>query len=257
MRLSDDRGIARSPATLRVAARLVVRHGVDRGLVAFRVADTHLHVVAASDRQTAGQLAHATEAALRQVLALPVAFEPARIRPIESPRHLLAAFRYVLRQETHHGTAFDREHDGSILPDLLGMRLIGAEPVVARVRTLLPRLCAGELLAWVGVEQLDAVATDFALVTDAAAAALALPSLAGQSHGAQAARLAAVHLFGHELSAAEIGSRLALTQRRVQALRSTPPQPELLSAARRQLQWRSALRQHDIDVIEPLASGPP
>ena len=39
MRRMDDRGIAREPGALRCAARILLQHGRERGLAAFRVAD--------------------------------------------------------------------------------------------------------------------------------------------------------------------------------------------------------------------------
>jgi hypothetical protein len=246
MRLSEGWSIARSVATLRLAARLFVRHGVPRGLIAFRIADTHAHVLAAADRRTAGQLALYVESALRQALRLPVPFEPARVRPVTDPRHLSSAFRYVLRQEEHHGTDFDPAHDGSILPDLLGMRFIGAGPVVPRLRALLPRISRAQLLDVVGMDALDAssLPVELALVPDAAAATLGLGSIHGRSAAQHRARLAAVHLIGTQLSAARAGQLLKLSTRSVERLRARSPETAVLEAARLQLHWRSAHRDH-------------
>lgn len=242
MRLSDGRGIARNAATLRLAARLFVRHGMQRGLVAFRIADTHAHVLAASDRRTAGQLALYVESALRQALRLPAPFEPAHVRPISDSRHLGSAFRYVLRQEEHHGTQFDPAHDGSILPDLLGMRFIGAAPLLSRVRALLPRYTRSELVRAAGMVSFDAdsAPVELALVPDAAAASLGLGSIHGGSAAHHRARLAAVHLLGSALSAARAAQLLGLSERSVERLRARAPECALLEAARLQLRWRSA-----------------
>lgn len=249
MRLVDDHGIARSPAALRQAARLFVRHGAARGLVAFRIADTHAHVLTVADRWQAGRFAQVVEAALSQALRVPVPFEPARFRLIGGPAHLWSALRYVLRQEARHGTGFDLAHDGSILPDLLGMRVIGTDDIVLRLGRLLPRLTAAELLDWVDGALPSDAPCDLDLAPDAAAAALALGSLVGRSPAKLAARRAAVHLFGRALTAGEIGIRLGISARRVEALRAESPARRILDAARRQLVWRTALKAKGLPAV--------
>lgn len=73
MRLSEDHGIARTPAALRCASGLLIRRGESRGLVCHRIADTHAHVLLHCDRQTAGQFARASETALQHALHLDTA----------------------------------------------------------------------------------------------------------------------------------------------------------------------------------------
>ena len=137
MRLATSRGIARSPADLRLGSWTVIRQGRKRGLLAFRFADTHLHVIVVGSRELAGKVAFYTEASLRKRLGILVPFERARIRPIDDERHLVNALRYVLLQEDHHGTAFDVAHDGSSLPELIGMRADGGW-LVKRTRERCP-----------------------------------------------------------------------------------------------------------------------
>jgi hypothetical protein len=146
MRLSDDRVIAPSIADRRAAARVLLRHGTRAGLLAFRVVDTHVHVLVRCDRAVAGSFAHATEVALRATLRLPIPFEPARIRPVLDQPHLYRAFGYVLRQEIRHGTSMDPVHDGSSLPELLGLRVVD-DLVAQRVAASLPRLDARSLVS--------------------------------------------------------------------------------------------------------------
>src|SRR5688572_3308028 len=104
-RLADDRAIARSPEELRLASVIIKRHGEPRGLLAYSVSDTHSHSLLACDRVTAGRFALFSESALHKCLRLPVCFEAARIRPIETPRHALFSLRYVFQQAAHHGAA--------------------------------------------------------------------------------------------------------------------------------------------------------
>jgi hypothetical protein len=58
---------------LREAARIIKRHGEVRGLFAFRVSDTHYHVVLLCTREETGMFARYASAALHRCLQLEVA----------------------------------------------------------------------------------------------------------------------------------------------------------------------------------------
>lgn len=240
MRLSDQRGIAREPGRLRLASRLLFEHGRARGLVAFRIADTHAHALVSTSREHAGRFAQCAESSLRQRLALPVGFEPARIRPLANEAHLRNAVKYLLRQESHHGTDFDPAHDGSSLPDFLGMRHIGGDAALARLRDLLPRLTQAELLGWASLPRLLDAEPDPLLVGDAAAAAFGLPDVRGPSDTHHLARLAAAHAV--QLPSDGLARILGVCRRGVQRYRRTPIAPEIVRAVVLQLHLRTALR---------------
>jgi hypothetical protein len=227
MRLSDDRVIALTAGTRRIAARVLLEHGHRHRLLAFRVADTHAHVLLACDRREAGAFALYAESALRQRLQLPVGFEPARVRPIGSQRHLTSAFRYVLRQEARHGIHLDAAHDASSLPDLLGLRVLPASPL-GLVQAMLPRLRREELLAWLEPGTLDVAQPSMELLADAAAAALGLPDLDGRSDEHVAARCAAVRVAGSAPTAI-VAALLGISARGVQALRKRSLRAQLAS----------------------------
>ncbi len=253
MRPSDDRGIARDPAGLRLASRILFEHGLARGLVAFRVADTHVHVLAATSRQGAGELARYAQSSLRQRLGIPVAFERARIRPIADEAHLRNALRYLLRQESHHGTDLDPAHDGSCLPDFLGMRDLGGVRALERLRTLLPRLSAAELRTWASLPAYSQVEPNPGLLPDAAAAAFGLPDVKGTSDAHHLARVCAAHAV--PLPSAEVARLLYTGQRTVQRYRQTPAAPERVRAVLLQLRLRTTLRARAIpwdEAHEPL-----
>lgn len=75
------------------------------------------------------------------------------MKPIASQSHLEAAFRYVLRQDTHHGLDVDTLHVASALPDLLGLRRT-CPALGWRAREHLPRLQRTDLLELLGVPSL-------------------------------------------------------------------------------------------------------
>lgn len=239
MRLEEDWGVARTPEALRHVSCMMVRHGEKRGLLAHRVADTHLHVLLQCDRVKAGQFAHAIESALRQTLQLPVSFERARIRPLRSPRHLANALRYVLRQEEHHGTRFDPAHEGSSVQDLLGMRVLWRDGSTRRLTSLLPRLQRAEVLSWIDAEALDSVIPDTRLAPEAALAALGLSSFVGQSPPHVAARRLLVHNSPNISALATILPDCS--PRALRYLRATPVKPVHAKAMAMQLRYRTLL----------------
>ena len=84
LRLRDGRVIAVDLGAQRTLARTVLKAGRSRGQLAFRAADTHLHLQVACDRPEAGELARRLEIALVRSLRLAVGFAPAP-RPRSPP----------------------------------------------------------------------------------------------------------------------------------------------------------------------------
>jgi WD40 repeat protein/Tfp pilus assembly protein PilF len=177
MRLLDDRVIARTPAELRLASRILLEQGRARRLLAFCMVDTHVHAVLACSRAEAGCFARTAEGSLRKRLHLPP-FERARIRPVVEQSHLRAAVLYVLRQAHRHGSSLDPAHEGSSLPDLLGFRVLDSE-LPARLRAYLPRLRVEDIAPGL-VQKLGALSPSLELLADAAAAAIGVASLMGR-----------------------------------------------------------------------------
>jgi hypothetical protein len=225
MRLRVERLIAGSPADFRAASRAIVRLGARCGLLAHRVVDTHVHVLVACSREAAGRFVCSVESCLTQTLALRSGFEPARFTPVEELRHLHRAFVYILRQAERHGAALDRTHDGSLLPDLLGMRCI--DPGAAeRVTRAMPRVRAEELAGLLGMNDVAGGPILAAHLAGAAAAALALPDIAGRDPPRVLARRAAA-FAGAELRPAEIADALGVTRRALFYLRACAPVPDV------------------------------
>ena len=254
MRLVSSQVLARTPEARRRAARILLEEG-RRGLLAFRLADTHAHALLICTRREAGRFANYVEQRLRWHLQLPSPFEPANIRLVHTQSHLERAFSYVLRQEEHHGIALDPRHEASSAQDLLGLRVV-APDFLPRVQSALPRLRVGELTDGLALERCE---PDFDHLADAAAAAFALPWLDRSAHAA-AARAAAVHAAA-ELSAGQIAQRLAVTRRCVERLRRQPVPTGLVRAVRMQLTVRPRGRDSwsgacpDPDLMRPDWAG--
>lgn len=210
-----------------------------------RLMDTHAHALLNCDRSEAGQFALYAETGLRAALRLDAAFEPARFWPIRDPRHLKHSVRYFFRQEEHHGTAFDPWHEGSSLPDLLGMREIGGETSSALLHSLLPRLQRSELLGWVGASELDLVEPDLQFAAEAALAFTGMPSFEGNRGGAWLAR----HLLVHTVDGESAGRIAGISARAVRRLRAIPLEPDRAERFALQLRWRT-LRSRKAEVSQ-------
>ena len=247
-RLCDDGAIARTPGALCEAARIIKRHGDVRGLLAFRVSDTHYHVVLQCTREEAGMFARYASAALHRCLHLEVDFERARFRVIRSERHLFATLRYLFKQEAHHRSDFDPAHDGSSLCELLGLR-VGGSIMNARVRRTLPRLRREMLLEWLGVGALDSARVNPALLCEAACAAFGLSSLEGEHPAQCQARRAAAHVGVLIAKPSKVGALLGCSARSIRRYRHEPVVAAERKAVELQLRLRTLLQRHDGDVI--------
>jgi hypothetical protein len=242
-RLVADRSIAVSPLDLRLASEIIFRYGERRGLIAHRFADTHLHAILTGDRRAAGVFVRCAESELRKQLRISVAFEGARIRPIETVRHLSYGVRYAFTQETHHGTSFDPAHDGSSLPELLGMR-VRSSGIAVRFRAALPRIQRAMLIEWLGfpaIDDVDAV-VDVSLIADSCSAAFGLADLHGFGARHESARRTAVHLLARIAPNESAASWLAISSRSACRYRAAEVVALELRAAERQLRLRTMLR---------------
>lgn len=233
-RLLDDRVIAPTIAARRILARTILELGRDHGLYAFGCADTHVHLAARVDRATAGRLTGAIESSLRQRLALPVGFTQHPPKPIVDQHHLIGTIRYVLRQLSRHGVSSDPRSEGTSLPDLLGLRLIGAY-TRTNMQRWLPRLGLPDWLEALGVTELAPADGPLGRILPAALAAGCRTDLAGSRPEVVALRGAIVAVIGDRLTTREIAALLHKTPRAIQLLRKRPVDEELAQAIRLQL----------------------
>jgi hypothetical protein len=233
-RLLNDAVIAATQEQQRVVARVFLDQGRAAGLLAFSQADNHLHSENASDRAAAGRFAQAVELGLYWRLAPEVGFAPVYIKPILDARHLYATFRYVLRQPERHALGLDWPREASNLPDLLGLRDLGAY-TRANVRRTLPRVHRDELLELLGVPELEPRDGPLDRLVAATLAATALPSLGGRAPEVVGARRAAIEIAAGRVPAPTLASWLEIGDRALRKLRTQAPDPELVLCIRRQL----------------------
>ena len=239
----DGRVLAPTTADQRAFARAVLGAVGACPVLAFRAADSHLHLVAVCSRPAAGKLAWRMARALRSRLRLPTPFDPPHFEPVRDQRHLYNAFRYVLRQDDRHDLLLDPWAEASNLPDLLGLRLLGRNTATCVARCL-PRIRPEELAARLGVT-LDQLLraplpeSAFEHLADAAAAAAALPSLHGRDLETVACRCAAVHLGSSQLSARRLAAALDTSVSTIRRRRRQLPDPGLVEAVARQLRLRT------------------
>lgn len=234
MRLVNDAVIAPDVERQRLLARVVLTKACGSGLLAFGLADNHLHLETSDGRAAAGELARVIEISLGRTLCLEVGFAPAYIKPITDARHLYATFRYVLRQPMHHELSVDPRREASNLPDLLGLRTVGAYSR-ANVRQHLPRIQRADLLALLGVTELDCAQGPVEWIVEAALAAVALPDLRSKSPEAMMARRAIAHLADRRVPARTVAAWLGVREHGVSDLRRGLVDEELAAAIARQL----------------------
>jgi hypothetical protein len=234
IRLVNNALIAPTARARRLLARAIFARAHELELLAFSLADNHLHLLVACLRAAAGELARTLELSLGRSLALEAGFSPALIKPVEDGWHLDRCFRYVLRQPERHGIGGDPLREASNLPDLLGLRPLGAATAAA-VREHLPRIKRADLLALLGVRALGPSDGGLEHLVEAALAASALPSLDGSSREVLAARRAALEVIGCRLPVREAARLLGTGERMLFRLRQRPVDAALVQAIRLQL----------------------
>lgn len=261
-RFDDAAILAPDVPTRRAIARIVLQAGEERKLLGFGLADNHLHIVALGEERPSrlasecGRLIPLLRARKRrQEQARPEPaptgqsvrapgrpgkeppraprFETARFIPVNNMYHLGNVFGYVQRQDTHHGIDQDPRREGTMIPDLLGLRVL-APWLLPAVRVTFPRFLGGELLAELGVDELvERLAPEH--LVDATCAALGLAHLRGQRLEALLGHSAVVHIATPELYDREIAILLGASTRLVERARKLDIGPSLLSAVRLQM----------------------
>jgi hypothetical protein len=237
LRLLDDRVIAPTPESRRALSRVILSKGGPYKLIAYSVPDNHLHIEAGCDRPAAGRFARQISLSLRRHLDLKAPFAPAYIAPIQNGKHLYNAFRYILNQQRHHGLECDLFQEGSNLPDLLGLRLLGRY-TISNVRTLLPRIRPQHLLDYLGVRRLRPIAKppqSQDMLAKAGMMAGAIPALEGNHRDVVRVRRAIVALASSHISHPRLAEALCVTPRTIRRLQKAQVEPRLVQAIRLQL----------------------
>lgn len=251
-RLKDSRVIAPYSRTRRRLARSFVEIGDRHGLLSFRIVLEHGHALFACDRQAAGRAAQAIGSSITQALALPEGFNETHIRTVEDQHQLESVFRYILGNARKHGADDDPLHEASVLPDLLGLRLLGSD-VEERVRAYLPRATWDEVRGHLGVAPTELVFSPNHLA-DSAAAVFALPDLKGRTPQHVLARAAAARLGTGQLRVDAVARILGVAPTTVYALRDLAVPEAVLTAVRRGMALRAALGDRLVGRLAPRAS---
>jgi len=241
-RLEDDRVLCRFMRERRRVARSFLERDPELPLLAFGAADTHLHSLLAAAGDVAREFARRVEISIQRALGPGVPFSRVHSKPIRDQHHLGNTFFYVLDQERRHGLAPDPFADATNIPDLLGLRVTGRGTIV-RVRSVLPRVRREELVALLPHgERLDRPLDPFQRLphlAEAAAAALALPSIRGRQPERILARAAAVQAA--EVPRRMIVDALKIPRRSVQRLLQMSVPPALARAVDLQTRLRSSV----------------
>jgi hypothetical protein len=240
-RLLDSRIAAPTPETRRVLSRIVLSQGKEHALLAHNTVDTHLHMLPVCDRRAAGELTRRVEIQAKLKLRLDVGFATPRFEPIRGQWHLANTFDYILGQHPHHGLDWDPFFEASNLPDLLGLRVIGAY-TANNVRRLLPRIHREHLLAWLQVAELEPADGPPTELVQATLAAAGLGTLRGKNAETLAAKRALVQVAGPATATKVLSDLLGLSSRGInllrEGLRQRPADERLVMAIRLQLGLR-------------------
>ena len=247
-RLRDDRVLAPSVAARRSLAHTLARLAEAFPVLAWRVVDTHLHVLGRFSEAQVAELARRLRLALaRAHPGVPLLLS--LCKPVHDQWHLAEAFTYVLRQDARHGVASDPLQEGSSVLDVLGLRVL-APSLPARVREHLPRLTRAELLIHLGVQALEE-AVRLEHLSAATCAAFALESLGGNGAESVAARVAAVHAAA-AASPSAVAEALGVSRNTVWKLAAHAPSPRAERAIRLQMSLRAA-----VPLAAAFAAEPP
>jgi hypothetical protein len=239
LRLAEDISLAPSVSARRRLASIVLTVARPFGLLSFRWADTHGHMLTVEDRAAATEVGRRVAIALALALKPDVPFQPCRVTPVKDVWHLKSTFLYLLKQDEHHGFAHDRAHEASSAPDQLGLRVIGTW-TAARVREALPRLRRADLLEALRWRDPDREGVEIhGDLADAGAAAIGVAALVGRAPLVVAARRAAIEVARGTWTDGQISERLGITVRAVRRLGKKVADKALVRAIRQQLVLRA------------------
>lgn len=247
LRLGDDRVIAPSRAERRRWARRLAGDVSEFPIVAWKLADTHLHLLLLADAGRVAEWIRRLRIWVTKTLRPGVPLEVQRTRPLAGQSHLEAAFGYVLRQDDHHGVETDPHQDASAVLDILGLRVLSPE-LPGRVREHLPRLTREALLKHMGVATLEEALHPDRLA-EAAAAAFGLERLGTDAAGARARRAAVA--AARDLGPARLAGLLSITPQAVCRMAKAQVPPRESRAVRLQMALRAERPDEGTFVREP------
>jgi len=249
IRLVDSRVIAPSVSARRALSACVLRVAGPHGLLAHRGSDTHLHLLMLYAALDVLEVLRRVRIGLCRVLDLGAPFASPRVEVVRRQEHLENAFRYVLRQDKHHGFASDPFHEASCAPDLLGLRLVDSH-LRPRLAEHLPRVGERTILRYLDLPPLRPGVEPAGLL-EGAAAALAVSDLSGRRQEIVLARRAFVQCALPQLTTAEIAALLGCSRRAVQRMARAPVPPALVRAVSLQAGLREHVTRRSALPLEP------
>ncbi|MFZ5481181.1 MAG: hypothetical protein ACOZNI_30765 [Myxococcota bacterium] len=220
LRRRDGRPLARDTESRRALAREVLGRGRPHGLIAFRAAGDGLRALFAADSDAVCFWAHG--------LPWNVA---AWVEPLRDGGAVRTAMRAIAVDDPD-----DPTWEASSLPDLAGMRVAGRY-TRARVREFSPGVTPKAALDWMHV-RVGTPVVDGARLADAAAAAVGLPDLRGESRLRWLAQRAAIEVADGELPDPELALALDLALPILRTMRGMPAHDAVVRAIRMQLAAR-------------------
>lgn len=176
---NDRRVVAPDRVSRRSVVRAILAQTRALALLAFAIADTHLHLqLAACSRALAMSVVKRLSLALGRRLHVVGGFEPVYVGAIESQSHMVNTFEYVLNQHERHGLVRSGWIESTSLLDWAGARP-GGVSVREHVERYLPR-AEPELTKVLGARESWTPASGPAQgVVPAGLCAALLPDLAG------------------------------------------------------------------------------
>jgi hypothetical protein len=222
LRRRDGRPLATDTQGRRALARDVLVRGKGHGLLGFRAVGDGMRALFAADPDGVRFWAH----------GLPWSVA-AWVEPLRDANAVKGALRGLAVDDPS-----DPDWEASSLPDLAGMRVAGRY-TRARVREFSPGVTPRAALGWMRVQLGDPV-PDPTRLSDAAAAAVGLASLRGDSRLRWLATRAAIEAADGDLRDGELAAALDTPLSSVRALRTSPAHPAIVRAIRMQLSaWRA------------------
>ncbi len=247
LKLFDNRVIAPTPVQQRLVTNIVLEQGRRNNLLCTSPAEDHLHVDALCGYKASSRLVQRVASSVKQRLAIPQSFTHYPHEPIRDKRHLYNSVPYILKQWQRHGLPPEQALDGTNLPDLLGMRLVGAY-TRDNLRMWLPRIHQAQFVEWLGVTALRTADGPVENIVEATEAAAGLVNLHGSSASVICARRALVEVVGDQLAPHELSALLRINPRTLLRLRHRPVEHALVRAIRLQLGVRAELRARRDDL---------
>ncbi len=241
LRLLDNRVIITTPSKRAILIQTINKLSLQRKLLAWRMADTHLHLLIVNNRREAGEFARVVEMALKRRLDLDIGFSPAYIKQIHGQQHFIKTFFYILGQGQHHKILNDPFHEASNVLDIIGLRTINSHAATL-VNQYLPRVNKEAVLNLLNIN-LDKTIKDFSVLRAATASVVGVDKFHKRVDSEIDVRAAAIKIVGNKLPVSTLAKQLDVSQRTIYRLKKRQANPMIIEALKSQLKMRQEFDQ--------------